>query len=373
MIGSLIDIFRVRQYFNVVTGARTLAAGIFEDAGFLFDVRRALLPLPFEDRGPRETVGPVFPPKQVLPLDGLAGRRVAIVTTGGSGALASLVGVARAFEERGVTPAAISACSGSALFAFPLGTGMPAEEVASLVLGLRPRDYVDLDVAGVLALPLTAARGFTGLLRGEAVEAAYRNRFGDVRLGDLAIPVYAPVWEIDRNRVVHIGPETHPDLPLARAVRMSVSLAPFIQAVQLDGSWWCDGGIVDIFPVRPVLERIAPDAAVAVNGFYPPGFAGEDETGWHDRSLSIVYAAAQVRTAQHVALARENLAQLRRQCPVQLVEPVPYEKVRGTGFYRQFVDSSEWESFMHAGRGAGLDALGALERRLRGAAPGHVS
>jgi NTE family protein len=373
MIGSLIDVFRMRQYFNAVTVARALAAGVFEDAGFLFDVRRALLPLPFEDRGPRETVGPVFPPKQVVPLDGLAGRRVAIVTTGGSGALASLVGVARAFEERGVTPAAISACSGSALFAFPLGTGMPAEEVASFVLGLRPRDYVDLDVAGVLALPLTAARGFTGLLKGEAVEAAYRERFGDLRLADLEIPVYAPLWEVDHNRVVHIGPATHPDLPVARAVRMSVALPLFIQSVPLDGSWWCDGGVVDIFPVQPILGEKAPDAVVAVNGFYPPEFVGEDETGWHDRSMSILYAASQVRTAQQAALARENLARLRAACEVELVDPVPYEKVRGTGFYRQFIDSSEWAAFMHAGHGAGLDALGALDRRLRGAAPGHVS
>lgn len=365
MIGPLIDVFRMRQYFDAVTVARSLAAGVFEDAGFLFDARRALLPLPFEGRGPRQVPKPLFAPARVRKLDGLEGRRAAIVTTGGSGALASVVGVARAFEERGLTPAAISACSGAALFAYPLGTGMPAEEVASFVLGLQPRDYVDLDVSGVLALPLLAGRGFTGLLKGEAVEAAYRDRFGDVRLRDLSIPVYTPVWEVDHNRLVHIGPETHPDLPLARAVRMSIALPLFVQAVPMDGAWWCDGGVVDIFPVQPVLDRVRPDVTVAVNGFYPPEFAGEDETGWHERSLSIFYAASQVRTAQHVALARENLAKLRRTCLVELVDPVAYEKVRGAGFYRQFIDNAEWASFMLAGRRSGLAALSAADRRLR--------
>ena len=373
MISPLIDVFRMRQYFNAVTVARSLAAGVFEDAGFLFDARRALLPLPFEGRGPREVPRPLFTPAKVRQLEGLSGRRVAIVTTGGSGALASVVGVARAFEERGLTPAAISACSGAALFAYPLGTGMPAEEVASFVLGLQPRDYVDLDVSGVLTLPLRAARGFTGLLKGEAVEAAYRDRFGDLRLADLPIPVYTPVWEVDHNRLVHIGPETHPDLTLARAVRMSVALPLFVQAVPMDGAWWCDGGIVDVFPVQPVLDQVRPDVAVAVNGFYPPGFAGEDETGWHERSMSILYAASQVRTAQHVALARENLAKLRRACHVELVDPVPYEKVRGTGFYRQFIDNGEWAAFMLAGRRAGSTALSAADRSLRRAAsPGHA-
>lgn len=365
MIGSLIDIFRLRQYFNAVTVSRELAAGAFADAGFLFDARRALLPLPFEGRGPAEKVASPFPPRTVHPADGLSGRRIAIVATGGSGALASVVGVARAFEELGVTPAAISACSGSSLFAFPLGAGLSADEVAEFTLGLRPREYVDLDIPGLVGLLPQAGRRFSGLLKGEAIEATYRHRFGDLRLGDLPIPVYAPVWEVEHNRVVHLGPETHPDLPLARAVRMSIALPLFIQAVPLDGRWWCDGGVVDIFPVKPVLERVRPDAVVAVNGFYPPGFVGEDETGWRERSLSILYLASQVRTCQQVGLARENLAQLRHACAVEMIEPVPYEKVRGAGFYRQFFDNAEWPSFMRAGRESGLAAIKTLRRTLR--------
>jgi NTE family protein len=373
MLGPLIDVFRLRQYFNAVTVARHLAAGALDDAGFLFDARRALLPLPFEGHGPRQQPPAPFPPKQVRPLEGLAGRRIAIATTGGSGAMASLVGVARAFEERGAVPSSISACSGAALFAYPLGAGMPAGEVAEFVLGLRARDYVDLDLPGVLSLPLNAARGFSGILRGEAIEATYRRRFGDLRLGDLTIPVYAPLWEVDHNRVVHIGPTTHPDLPVARAVRMAIALPLFVQAVPLEGSWWCDGGVVDIFPVQPILAEPVPDAVVAVNGFYPPNFEGEDETGWQERSLSILYAASQVRTSQQVALARENLARLRRTCPVELVEPVAYDKVRGAGFYRQFIDNAEWATFMRQGRAAGLGALASLDRRLRHETPVHAS
>ncbi|MGH9232152.1 MAG: patatin-like phospholipase family protein [Acidimicrobiales bacterium] len=362
MLGSVLDIFRLRQYFNAVTRTRELAAGVFDDVGFLADARRALLPLPFERRDLRAPPLP-FPPLDVRPLSRLADQRVAIAATGGSGALASVVGVARAFEERAISPAAISVCSGSALFGFPLGAGMPADDVAAFVLGLRPRDYVDLDVKGLLGLPVLAGRGFSGVLRGDAVEDAYRGLVGDMRMADLPVPVYAPIWDVDHNRLVHIGPDTHPDLGVARAVRMSIALPLFIQAVPLDGAWWCDGGIVDIFPVRPVIERVAPDAVVAVNGFYPPEFSGEDLSGWHERSLSILYAAAQVRTCQQVELARENLARLRRECRVELIEPVPYAKVRGTGFYRQFFDNREWGSFMAAGRTAALDALTALARR----------
>lgn len=374
MLGSVIDVFRLRQYFNAATVARNLAAGVFEDAGFLFDARRALLPLPFEDREWRAPPVSPFPTRAVRAVPGLSDTRVAVACTGGSGALASIVGVARAFEERGLTPAAYSLCSGSALFGFPLAAGLSADAVASFVLGLRPRDYVDLDLPGLLALPGRAGRGFSGLLRGQAVEDAYRGLLGDLRLGELPVPAYAPVWEVEHNRLAYLGPDTHPDLPVARAVRMAIALPLFVQAVPLDGGWWCDGGLVDIFPVKPLLERVHPDAVVAVNGFYPPGFAGEDQTGWQDRALSILYIAGQVRTSQQAELARENLARLREACAVRLIDPVPYAKVRGVGFYRQFIDTGEWAGFMRLGRAAGLQALGSLARDLRAGAPaGHAS
>jgi hypothetical protein len=46
--------------------------------------------------------------------------------------------------------------------------------------------------------------------------------------------------------------------------------------------------------------------------------------------------------------------------PVAMIEPVPYDKVRGLGFYRQFLNNAEWPDFMRSGRASGLDALDAL-------------
>ncbi len=90
--------------------------------------------------------------------------------------------------------------------------------------------------------------------------------------------------------------------------------------------------------------------ALAINGFYPPGFVGEDASGWQDRRNSILYVASQVRTCQQVELARTNLARLEHETEVMMIEPVPYAKVRGAGFYRQFLNTSEWPDFMRAGR-----------------------
>ncbi len=354
VLDSALDIFRFRQYFNVIVRARDVLTAIREDTTFLHTVRRGILPLPSDRRpAPGQVFGPLHgavPP----PLTG----RVGVVATGGSGALASLVGVAKALQDSGTEVSVYSVCSGSALFGFPLGAGMPPDEVAELTASMRPADYIDVGWRQIAALVPTLARGWCGIVRGEKLEAFYRRHLGDLTLAQLRTPTYAPVWNVEHNQLDFVGPRTHPELPVAHAIRMAVSLPLFVQPVVQDGLSWSDGGIVDIFPVQPVLDiEPAVGTAVAVNGFYPHEFGGEDITGWDTRPLSIVPAASQVRTCQQAQLAREHLARLRRQTRTLLIEPVPYHKVAGTGFYEQFLDTRDWPEFMRAGRTAMLAAL----------------
>lgn len=355
MLSSLIDIFKIRQGFNALTGLIQLAAGIGDDQQFVATLRRAVLPLPSD---PHSVAEDPFPPLRPSEITALSGRRLALMATGGSGALASVVGVARAMEESGLRPDVISTCSGSALFGFPLGAGLTAGEAATFLLSLTARDYVDIDWLGLAKVVPTLGRGFAGAVKGDALEATYRRLLGDMTLGELEIPTYAPIWNIEENRVDFLGPRTYPDLAVARAIRLAVTIPLFIDPVPLEGKHWCDGGIVDIFPVRPVLDlEPPPDLVLGVNGFYPPDFAGEDVSGWRDKPMSIVHAAGQLGTCQQIELARANLARLRAAAEVHMIDPVPYQKVRGVGFYRQFLDNSEWAAFMRAGRELALAAL----------------
>lgn len=226
--------------------------------------------------------------------------------------MTSLFGAARALEEAGLRPSIISLCFGSALFGFPLAAGISAEKVAAFTFGLLPQDYVDLDWSRLLRLALTAGRGFVGIIGGDAIEDTYRRLVGDMTLGDMPIPAYTPIWNIEQNRIEFIGPRTYPELPVARAVHMAIALPLFIQPVEFGGFHWCDGGIVDIFPVHPLLDIEQPcDVTLAINKFYAPEFQGEDATGWGYRRVSTLFVASQVRTCQQVELARENLARLR--------------------------------------------------------------
>ena len=43
MFSGALDVFRLRQYSNVITRTREIVDGVHEDAGLLVDARRALV------------------------------------------------------------------------------------------------------------------------------------------------------------------------------------------------------------------------------------------------------------------------------------------------------------------------------------------
>jgi NTE family protein len=352
MLTSLVEPNNLRTFFAGVSLVRDVVTRLREDAAFVHRVRRALLRMPFE----REPTLPadVFPAPAPIDAPSLRGRKIAIVASGGSGATASLVGVQRAFEEAGLEPAAISACSGAVLFASLWACGLDAASVARFWLTLPHDGYVDPDWRKLLHAGAAAFRAWGGLLSGDALEQSFRRVVGDRRLGETRIPFSAVVWNIDLNRVEYIGTRTTPELPVAVAARVGISIPIFVEPVRLGAHLYGDGGVVDIFPVRPVLDE-QPDVVVGLNCYLPEGFAGEDLSGWRDHRFAILRASDQLRWSGMLALAREQ-ARLAGE-RLLLLHPVPYAEVRGAQFYETFLDRTRWPSFMLAGRTAARAAL----------------
>ena len=120
----------------------------------------------------------VFPPAEHH-LPGIGQGRLGLVATGGSGALATIIGVVRAVEEAGGTISVYSLCSGGALFGFPLAAGLSSAEAAELVMGLEPSEYIDVSWCDMARAVPTLGRGWGGILRGDKLERYYRRRRDD--------------------------------------------------------------------------------------------------------------------------------------------------------------------------------------------------
>lgn len=131
-VGPDPDIYNVKLGFERLDAAgQRLRDSV--DLELLRHARRALLPLPLIDR-PQRFSSEVFPPFRRRSARALAGKRVAVVASGGAGAAVALIGAARAFEEADLQPELISGCSGGGMFGALWAAGLSAQEMADFVL-----------------------------------------------------------------------------------------------------------------------------------------------------------------------------------------------------------------------------------------------
>jgi predicted acylesterase/phospholipase RssA len=251
---------------GVREAARTAAelASRARDPGFIVNARRTLLPVPVIDRAARPPRA-VFPSTHARPARALQGKRVGVAGGAGGGRTVALIGVARAFEEARVEPAVVSACSGSVLWAAMWAAGLSAREMADFSLSWRPEDYLGIQWARAPRALLAAARGFSGIAKGPALETLFDRRLWHMTAGETEFPLRTLVYNLDRRRVETFGSEQTPDLRLGELAR--IAMASPSEAVRVEGSLYADGGTVEAQPAtRLMIERLDHVFALDVTG-----------------------------------------------------------------------------------------------------------
>ena len=239
-------------------------AGRARDPGFIVNARRTLLPLPIIDR-PAPPPGRVFPSSRARPALALRNKQVAVAGGAGGGRTVALIGVARAFEEARVEPALVSACSGSVLWAAMWAAGMSAREMADFSLSWRPQDYLGIQWVRAPRVAIAAARGFSGIPKGRALESLFDRRLWHMTAGETEFPLRTLVYNLSRRRLETFGTEQTPDLRLGELAR--IAMARPNEAVRVEGNLYVDGGIIDAQPAtRLMIDRLDHVFALDVSG-----------------------------------------------------------------------------------------------------------
>ena len=355
-----LDLFAIKHRFERYADLISLG-GVVADLSFLRRARRALLPLPLIDRRPEVATSAIFPPFRSRSVPPLEGKRIALVASGGGGAAVALVGVARALEEAGVEPAEIVGCSGGAIWGSMWAAGLSAQEMAEFSLRWTPEDYLDVQWLKVPRFALSALRGFTGLAKGEAIERLFDERVAGMRCGETAIPIKTIVYNMDLGRVEYFGSTETPDVTIGHLVRVAIALPLFIESVPVHGHLYVDGGIIEVWPIQPILDEGSYDHVIGVNFMLPRGFEPKDITGWPDRLGGLFEASRQLQQGYHLELARRARAQLGDK--LTLIDPVEDSDLHGTSFYDLFLDRSHWPGLIRQGYDAASEALDGIRDR----------
>ena len=334
------------------------------DPGFLLRARRALFPLPVVDR-PQTLDTAVLPPARPRPVHRFDGQRVALIAGGGAGACVSLVGVRRAFEEAGIEPELITACSGGTIWGSMWAAGMSAQEMTEFSLSWHLEDYLDIQWGKVPRYALTALKGFTGLAKGEAIERTFEERFGERTVGELDIPIASIVYDMDRGTVDHFGSLNKPSLTIGRLVRIAIALPVFIEAVEVDGHLYVDGGIIDLLPAEPILDDGGFDHVFAINFMLPPQLHPRDISGWQAKPMGVLEASRQAEQGYQLEFARRMARDLGDRLTV--IDAADHRLLRGPAFYDLFIDRSRWPALIREGYERTSRALDALREPVASA------
>lgn len=177
-------------------------------------------------------------------------KKLGLALSSGGARGTAHIGVLKALEEAGLTPAAIAGTSVGAWVGGCYAAGVPLEELALYWKKLRWYGV------GRHLLPGPVWRGWTS---GNSLLRAVKKLVGDVRIEDLEIPFIAVGTDLATGNAVWIR-----EGPLAEAICASSAVPGLVVPRAWNGRWLIDGGVVDPLPVE-AARSLGAEVVVAVD------------------------------------------------------------------------------------------------------------
>jgi len=180
----------------------------------------------------------------------LPGKKLGLALSSGGARGTAHIGVLKALEEAGFSPAAIAGTSVGAWVGGCYAAGVPLEELA--------RYWKELRWYGVgrHLIPGPVWRGWTS---GNSLLRAVKKLVGNVRIEDLEIPFIAVATDLATGEAIWIR-----EGPLAEAICASGAVPGLVVPRPWNGRWLIDGGVVDPLPVEAV-RSLGAEVVVAVD------------------------------------------------------------------------------------------------------------
>jgi len=194
---------------------------------------------------------------------------------------------------------------------------------------------------------VSALRGFSGVMKGEAVERLFNERFAALEAGEFPIPLSTIVYNTDLGLTEYFGTHTTPDVTIGRLVRITIALPVFIESVEVDGHLYVDGGLIELLPMQPAIDYGPFDHVFGLNFMLPEKLVPDDNTGWHERPMGLVTASRQLQQAYHVEFARRAKHELGD--ALTIIDAVNPGLCRGSWLYDLFIDRSRWPELIRIG------------------------
>lgn len=162
--------------------------------------------------------------------------KLGMVLSGGGARGLSHVGVLQAMTEQGVEPQVLAGTSAGAIVAALYAAGYSGEEMLEFFVEKNPLRLSKLSLAKA------------GIFDTEKVVADFLEYFPDDSFEALEKRIFLTATDLVTAR-----PEIFASGPLIPAILASASTPLVFTPTEIDGHWYSDGGIINNFPVEPLI------------------------------------------------------------------------------------------------------------------------
>jgi NTE family protein len=177
--------------------------------------------------------------------------RIGLALSGGVARGPVHVGVLSVLEREGIPIDFVAGVSAGSLVGAAYCAGLPLPEMRKMAAVLGWRN---------MASPTWPRYGLVSFAK---IETLLEDWLGELDIRDLAIPFATVVTDLDRGEQVVLR-----EGRLATAVRASCSVPGLVTPVEMDGHYYCDGGVSDNLPVD-VVRQMGADFVIGVDLFVP--------------------------------------------------------------------------------------------------------
>ncbi|MBN1105520.1 MAG: patatin-like phospholipase family protein [Deltaproteobacteria bacterium] len=240
--------------------------------------------------------------------------RIGVVFSSGFFGFFAHAGFLRALRELGIEVSGYAGASSGAIVAAMAASGMGDEAIRGVLFRLKKSDFWDPDPPRVLIREvLRCFRGYSGYLKGVGF-ARLLDRIPLRRIEDSPVPLVVAATNLTRRRQ-----ELFTKGDLGRALQASGAVPMLFKPVEIGGSLYVDGGVVnkaplvglaDLLKPEKIIVHLIPSADMAGEG---RGFLNRPLTPWHIQHLTF-------SICRYEAYKREQI--LLRERGVQLLEVV---------------------------------------------------
>ncbi|PST84117.1 patatin [Pedobacter yulinensis] len=164
--------------------------------------------------------------------------KVGIVLSGGGIRGIAHLGVLKAFSNLGIRFSHIS------------GTSAGSIAGALFAAGIDPQEGLDIFIKTKLLRFIRPAVGSLGLISIERTAELLKTFFPEDRIEKLQIPLTIAAVNFSEGRLVYFDQG-----PLIRSILASSCIPGIFRPIMIDGQMYVDGGVLNNFPVEPLLNN----------------------------------------------------------------------------------------------------------------------